>query len=200
MTQLRAIADDESFIRDVVAAARRQAQAIEINPLAHAREVSKLARQIGNLTSLLADEPSAAILARLADLEKKRAALVEQQAASAEHAGAKRALMAFGPDDARTLLRHAGIAAHEQGQRGEALNEDDTDALRVARQALRTLGLKVILAEAEAHTDKWPEFSLESRFEFLMPVFAQPARAAKQRKKAGVKLASPGGFEPPLPP
>ncbi len=172
---------DPAFLARTVKEARRMAHAIEADPKALDAELGKVTKQLNNLLNLGAESGDKAILDKIRELEARAAELREQKAAWAERAALKERLLTIDADEIRTMLSINGLELREGGGVFYLLGESEERRLDAGelRRVLHTLVDRVEL------DPKTRELTVHYRLNV---------------KPTGVKLASPRGFEPRLPP
>jgi len=178
--QLAADFADRTFLTKVIAAARRMAGGIEADPTVIEGEIRRTEKRLSNLLELAADSGDKSLLAKIRETETALTALREQRAAWAERKALKERLLAINEKDLRRVL-----AANALKLRGEDELTLDmvgySEKLRMGRSELRRV--LTTMVERVQLDPKTRRFTIRYRL---------PA--------TGVKLASPRGFEPRLPP
>ena len=172
---------DPAFLARTVREARRMARAIEDDPQTLDTELGKLQKQTANLLNLAAESGDKPVLTRIRDLQAKAAELREQKAAWQERAALKRQLLTIDADEIRDMLTVNATELRAGGGVFRMLNEPEERRLDASelRNVLQTVVERVEL------DPKTRELTLRYRL---------------RAKPTGVKLASPRGFEPRLPP
>jgi site-specific DNA recombinase len=173
---------DRAFLQRTVAEARRMAEGIEDDPGALDKDIRKLERQMSNLLDLGAEGGDKAILARIREVEGKIAALQEQKAAWSERANLKKQLTAINEKDLRRALAATALKLRGDDQMVlDMIGYDDKQ--RIEPDQLRRV--LTALVERVELDPKTRAFTIRYRLPVTVP---------------GVKLATPRGFEPRLPP
>jgi putative DNA-invertase from lambdoid prophage Rac len=172
---------DQKFLTRVVDEARRLATTIEADPQVLAVEIRREERRLANLLELAAESGTKGLMVKIREIEQRLETLREQHAAWSERAALKRQLLAIEEKDVRYVIEAQGVEL----LKGQVLldvlgHEQHRIAPGEMRQVLSTLVERIELAP------KTREFTISYR----LPV----------PSGTGVKVASPRGFEPRLPP
>jgi DNA invertase Pin-like site-specific DNA recombinase len=172
---------DPAFLARTVAEARRMANSIEADPITIDGDIKRTEKQLANLMDLGAETGDKALLVKIRDTEAKINKLREEKAAWAERAALKKALLAISEKDIREVMTLHGIEIKSGKETLSFLGYGEEH--RLPPEELRTV-LTSVLDRVELDPD-----TREITIKYRLPVSA-----------AGVKLASPRGFEPRLPP
>ena len=171
---------DRTFLKRTVAEARRMAQGIQANPIEVEADIKLAEKRLKNLVDMAADSGDKSILAKIRELESTLTELREQKAAWMERKALKEKLLAINEEDMRRVL-----AANALKLRGDDELVLDmigySDKQRLVPDELRRV--LTALVERVELDPKTRNFAIRYR----LPV-------------PGVKVASPRGFEPLLPP
>jgi site-specific DNA recombinase len=175
------LADDfasADFLARTVAEARRMAVGIEADPQVLDKDIRKLEKQLGNLLDLAAESGDKSVLGRIRETEAKVATMREDKAAWAERAVLKKQLSAISVKDIRDTLAAVGLEVRGEKRVLDMLDIPPEHRLEPGqlRQVLTTLVQRIELDPATR------------------------AFTIRYRLPTGVKVASPRGFEPRLPP
>ena len=171
---------DRTFLKRTVAEARRMAQGIQADPLEVEANIKRAEKRLKNLVDMAADSGDKSILARIRGLESMLRELSEQKAAWMERKALKEKLLAIDEGDLRRVLGATALKLRGDDPHVlEMIGYSDKEKLAPdeLRRVLTSLVERVVL------DPKTRNFAIRYR----LPV-------------PGVKVASPRGFEPLLPP
>jgi putative DNA-invertase from lambdoid prophage Rac len=175
---------DPAFLTRVVDEARRLANSIEADPQVLAVEIRREEKRLANVLELAAENGTKSLIAKIRQLEQRLDELREQHAAWTERAALKRQLLAIDEAQVRGVLAGHGVELVTGEKMLDVLGDEKH---RMPAGELRQI-LSTLLERVELNP-KTRQFTIRYR----LPV-------PTETRVAGVKVASPRGFEPRLPP
>jgi hypothetical protein len=186
ITRLATDFADRGFLSRTIREARRMADGIEADPLAVDADIRQNERRLANLVTLAADSGNKALLAKIQETESTISNLREQKAAWTERKALKERLSGLNEADLLHILAASGLKL--RGENPAMVDGLLIDLLGIdpEKHGLQRDELRGVLATLIKRVELDPK-TREYSIHYRLPV-------------TGVKVASPRGFEPRLPP